>query len=123
MIQNIRIAMDTTQLLELILKTLEDNKAQDIVSLDVSDLTTITSWMVICSVTSKRHAKALADHVLTQVKAQGVTPLGIEGQDQSEWLLVDLGDVVIHIMLPEARQFYSLEKLWNVTLKTREEGD
>lgn len=115
--------METTNLLSLVLRTLEDNKAEDIVSLDVHDLTSVTDWMVICSATSKRHAHALGDHVVTKVKAQGVRPLGVEGGNQNEWLLVDLGDIVIHIMLPEIRKFYSLEKLWSVTLKVREDID
>lgn len=115
--------MDTKEILELVLATLEDNKAEEIVSLDVHDMTSVTSWMIICSATSKRHAQALGDHIVTKIKAQGIQPLGVEGESQSEWLLVDLGDVVIHIMLPEIRKFYSLEKLWNVTLKVREDGD
>lgn len=115
--------METKNILDLVLKVLEDNKAEDIISLDVHELTTVTSWMVICSATSKRHAHALGDHVVTKIKAQGIQPLGVEGENANEWLLVDLGDIVIHIMLPEIRKFYSLEKLWNVTLKVREDGD
>ncbi|MBA2653824.1 MAG: ribosome silencing factor [Gammaproteobacteria bacterium] len=115
--------METTDLLNLVVQTLEDNKAEEIVSLDVHDLTTVTDWMVISSANSKRHAHALGDHVVTKVKSQGLQPLGVEGENQNEWLLVDLGSIVIHIMLPEIRKFYSLEKLWNVTLKAREEGD
>lgn len=115
--------METNELLSLVLKILEDNKAEEIVPMDVQELTTITHWMVICSATSKRHAKALGEHLVTNVKHHGLQPLGVEGEDQSEWLLVDLGDIVIHIMLPETRKFYSLEKLWDVTLKVREDGD
>jgi ribosome-associated protein len=115
--------METTDLLNLIVNTLEDNKAEEIITLDVHELTSVTDWMVICSATSKRHAKALSDYIITQIKAQGLQPLGVEGETQSEWLLVDLGDIVIHIMLPEVRKFYSLEKLWNETLKVREDGD
>jgi ribosome-associated protein len=115
--------METTDLLDLVIKTLEDNKAENLVSLDVHELTTITSWMVICSATSKRHAHALGEHLVTKIKSQGIQPLGVEGKTQSEWLLIDLGDIVIHIMLPETRTFYSLEKLWAVTLKVRENGD
>lgn len=115
--------METTDILNLVVKVLEDNKAEDITTLDVHELTTITDWMVICSATSKRHAHALGDHVVTKIKAQGIQPLGVEGENQNEWLLVDLDVIVIHIMLPEIRKFYSLEKLWNVTLKVREDGD
>jgi ribosome-associated protein len=115
--------METTDLLNLVIRILEENKAEEIIKLEVHELTTLTDWIVICSATSKRHAHALGDHVVTRIKAQGVQPFGVEGEDQNEWLLVDLGDIVIHIMLPEVRRFYSLEKLWSVTLKAREEGD
>lgn len=115
--------METSEILSIVLNTLEDNKAEEIVNLDVHDLTSVTDWMVICSATSKRHAHALADHLVTKIKHQGIQPLGVEGENQNEWVLVDLGDIVIHIMLPEIRKFYSLEKLWNVTLKVREDGD
>lgn len=115
--------MKTPDLLNFIVKILEDNKAEDILNLDVRELTTITDWMIICSATSKRHAKALADHLVTKIKSEGIQPLGVEGENESEWVLVDLSDIVIHIMLPETRKFYSLEKLWNVTLKVREDVD
>ncbi len=115
--------METNEILNLVTKVLEENKAEEITPIDVHELTTVTSWMVICTATSKRHAKALGEHLVTQIKHSGLQPLGVEGEDESEWLLVDLGDVVIHIMLAETRKFYSLEKLWNVTLKAREDGD
>jgi ribosome-associated protein len=109
--------METLPLVDLIVKTLEDNKAEDITSLDVHELTTVTSWMVICTANSKRQARALGDYVVTKVKETGVKPLGMEGATDSDWLLVDLGEIVVHIMLPDARAFYSLE-----TLKARD-GD
>lgn len=115
--------METNDLLDLIVKTLEDNKAEEIVSLDVHELTTMTSWMVICSANSKRHAHALSDHVISKIKTLGLHPLGVEGENGNEWLLVDLGNIILHIMLPETRKFYSLEKLWNITLKMREDSD
>ncbi len=115
--------METTTLLDLVVKILDDHKAEDIVTLEVRELTSVTDWMVICSATSKRHAHALGDHVVSTLKAQGIQPLGVEGDMQNEWLLVDLGSVVAHIMLPEIRKFYSLEKLWSVTLKAREDSD
>jgi ribosome-associated protein len=115
--------METPDLLKLIVTVLEENKAEEITTLDVHELTSITDWMIICGATSKRHTLALGNHIITQVKAQGIQPIGVEGKGQSEWLLVDLGNIVIHIMLPEIRKFYSLEKLWSVTLKTREESD
>lgn len=115
--------MYTSDLVNLIINILDEGKAEEIIKLDVHELTSITDWMIICSATSKRHAHALGDHVVSKVKAKGIQPLGVEGENQNEWLLVDLGDIVIHIMLPEIRKFYSLEKLWSVTLKVREDGD
>jgi ribosome-associated protein len=115
--------MQTTELVNFIIEILEDNKAEDIINLDVHELTSITDWMIICSATSIRHAQALGEYIVTGVKKQGVQPIGVEGKTHSEWLLIDLGDIVVHIMLPEIRKFYSLEKLWNVTLKAREDAD
>jgi ribosome-associated protein len=106
--------MELIELLNLILKTLEDNKAEAIISLNVQELTTVTDWMVICSATSRRHVHTLGDHIVSKVKALGLQPLGVEGDQLNEWLLVDLGDIVVHIMLPEVRRFYSLEKLWDM---------
>lgn len=115
--------METNEILDVVVKVLDDNKAEEITVLDVHEQTTVTHWMVICSATSKRHANALGDYLLTKLKSQGIHPLGVEGENTSEWLLVDLGDLVIHIMLPEARKFYSLEKLWSFTQQAREEGE
>lgn len=97
---------------ELIVKALDDLKAIDIKVLDVRDQTTITDTMVICSSTSNRHAQALANTVMVKAKEQGFMPLGMEGQSAGEWILVDLNQVIVHIMLPRVRDFYNLEKLW-----------
>lgn len=91
---------------------MEDVKAQDIVSINVREKTSVTDFMVIASGSSSRHVKSLVDNVLEKVKEQGVRPLGSEGLDTGEWALLDLGDVVVHVMLPTARQFYDLERLW-----------
>jgi ribosome-associated protein len=101
------------QLRNIVKKILDDNKGIDIKVLDVRKLTSITDYMVICSGTSTRHVKALADHVIVKAKAQHAMPLSVEGQQTCEWILVDLIDVVVHIMLPAAREFYNLEKLWS----------
>ena len=97
---------------KLVIAALEDVKAQDIVSINVREKTSVTDFMVIASGTSNRHVKSLVDNVLEKVKEKGVRPLGSEGLDTGEWALLDLGDVVVHVMLPTARQFYDLERLW-----------
>jgi ribosome-associated protein len=104
--------MDSEPLKDLVVEALDDLKAVNIVSLDVSDLTDIMDYMVIASGTSSRHVKSLADNVSMEAKQQGMRPLGIEGQDAGEWVLVDFGDVVVHLMLPATRDFYDLERLW-----------
>lgn len=96
----------------LVIDALEDLKAQDIAILDVSRLTSVTDLMVVASGTSSRHVAALADHVVQAAKEQGIPPLGVEGENGADWVLVDLGNLVVHVMLPETRQLYDLERLW-----------
>lgn len=96
----------------LALDALEELKAKDIAALDVSRLTSVTDVMMVASGTSTRHVAALADNVVTRAKQNGVPPLGVEGENGADWVLVDLGDVVVHVMLPETRQLYDLERLW-----------
>jgi ribosome-associated protein len=102
------------RLLEIVNAALEDLKGIDIKVIDVRGLTSITDRMVIVSGTSSRHIKALADNVALQAKKHGFPALGVEGEQGAEWVLIDLGDVVVHVMLPETRDFYALEKLWSV---------
>jgi ribosome-associated protein len=104
--------MNLEQLIDLVVEALEDVKAVDIRIVDVRGKTAITDIMVIASGTSDRHVKALADNVVIKAKEAGVKPLGVEGQDSRDWVLVDLNDVVVHVMLPQVRDFYNLEKLW-----------
>ncbi|HRL92970.1 MAG: ribosome silencing factor [Pseudomonas sp.] len=104
--------MTSEEVAKLAIAALEDVKAQDIVSINVREKTSVTDFMVIASGSSSRHVKSLVDNVLEKVKEQGVRPLGSEGLDTGEWALLDLGDVVVHVMLPTARQFYDLERLW-----------
>lgn len=91
---------------------LETRKAIDIVVLNVANMTTVTDFMIVATGNSNRHVKALADNLIRQAKERGTPPLGVEGQQQGEWVLVDLCDAVVHIMLPDVRDFYQLEKLW-----------
>lgn len=102
------------ELLALVRDALEDIKGVDIKVIDVSDLTTITDAMVVVSGTSTRHVKALADNVALKAKQAGNPALGVEGELAAEWILIDLGDVVVHVMMPAVREFYALEKLWSV---------
>lgn len=102
------------RLLEIVIAALEAIKAVDIRVIDVRGLTSITDRMVIASGTSTRHIKALAENVVLEAKRHGFAALGVEGEDTTGWILVDLSDVVVHIMMPETREFYALEKLWSV---------
>lgn len=112
--------MQTNELKRIAVKALEDLKGVDIVEYDVREMTSVTDTMLIVSGTSARHVKSLADAVAMASKKRGVPPIGIEGEGEGEWVLVDLGDVVVHVMQPRIREFYALEKLWNVTEENRE---
>ncbi len=104
--------MNSEQLCDLVVDALEDVKATDIVKLDVRELTTVTDYMIVASGTSNRHVKALANAVADKAREAGHRPAGIEGEDGSEWVLLDLQDTLVHVMLPRVREFYNLEKLW-----------
>ncbi len=102
------------RLLNVVVDTIEAMKGVDMVVIDVRDMTSITDRMVIASGTSSRHVKAIAESVALQAKRDGYPALGIEGAQAAEWVLIDLGDVVVHVMMPATREFYALEKLWAV---------
>ncbi|RLA56832.1 MAG: ribosome silencing factor [Gammaproteobacteria bacterium] len=104
--------MEADKLKHLIVGALDDLKAVNTVTLDVTGLTDVMDYLVIASGTSNRHVKSLANNVSMEVKKQGLRPLGVEGDDAGEWVLVDCGDVVVHIMLPATRDLYDLERLW-----------
>lgn len=106
--------MNSEALGELVVEALEDIKAVDIVKLDVRGMTTVTDWMIVASGTSSRHVKALIDNVSDAAKAAGHRPVGLEGEDGGEWVLLDLQDALVHVMLPKVREFYNLEKLWSI---------
>jgi len=104
--------MEAEQLKKLIIEALDDLKAVNTVTLDVTDLTDVMDYLVITSGTSNRHVKSLANNVCMEAKGQGMRPLGVEGEGEGDWVLVDFGDVVVHVMLPATRDFYDLERLW-----------
>jgi ribosome-associated protein len=106
--------MQLENLRKIVIDALEDLKAQDLQVLDVRDIASFTDLMVVASGTSTRQVKALADRVVEKCTAAGVKPLGVEGEREAEWVLVDLADIVVHVMLPQTRDFYNLEKLWSV---------
>jgi ribosome-associated protein len=102
------------KLLETVHAAVEELKAKDVVEIDVRGKSSVTDFMVIASGTSSRHVKSIADEVVRFAKRLDVMPLGVEGEQEAEWVLVDLGDVVVHVMLPRVREFYALERLWTV---------
>jgi ribosome silencing factor RsfS/YbeB/iojap len=99
-------------LAQVVLAALEDMKAVNVKAMDVRGITDITDMMVVASGTSDRHVKSIADRVVQRCKEAGYRPYGIEGERDGEWVLLDLNDVVLHVMLPRVREFYALEKLW-----------
>ena len=109
--------MTTDQRLNIITEALDDLKANDIQSLDVRHLTDMMDNIVVCTASSTTHAKSLARNLALELKAKKITILGIEGDNKSDWVLVDIGDVVAHIMLAETRELYALEKLWDISRK------
>ena len=105
--------MNSEQLCTLVIDALDDVKAQDIVKLDVRRMTPLTDYMIVASGTSNRHVKALIENVAEKAKEAGCRPIGVEGEDGGEWVLLDLQDALVHVMLPKVREFYNLEKLWS----------
>ena len=105
---------EEADLLAIAQQALEDLKAVEPVVLDVRELSSVMDWLIVASGASSRHVKSLADNVMMKAKEQGVRPLGVEGERVGEWVLVDFGDVVVHVMQPAARSFYDLERLWSV---------
>jgi ribosome-associated protein len=112
--------MELDAMKKAVIDALEDIKAQDISVLDVAKLTPITSCMIIASATSTRQAKSLAHNVQVKMKEHGITPTGVEGEQEGEWVLVDLGEIVVHIMLQNTRDYYNLEQLWGATENRRQ---
>jgi len=104
----------TAVLRKHVIDALDELKAKDVREIDVRGKTSIADLLVIASGTSARHVKSIADEVVKFAKKAGVMPLGVEGEQEAEWVLVDLGDVIVHVMLPRIREFYGLERLWTV---------
>jgi ribosome-associated protein len=105
-------SMQTEEIKQLVINSLEDLKAKDITVIDVRGRTSVTDYMILATGTSKKHAQAVCDNASTEAKAKGLKPLGAEGRDSSDWMLLDLGDVILHVMTEQARNFYDLERLW-----------
>jgi ribosome-associated protein len=114
--------MSTATLQELAVNALNDLKAIDLTIIDVREITTIADTMIICTGRSTRHVKSLAENVITEAKKFKVSYLNFEGEREGEWIIVDLGDVVVHIMQPAAREFYNLEDLWEPVQMQREQS-
>jgi len=96
----------------LIVDALEDRKGRDVVTMNVTAISDVTDYMIVASGTSNRHVKALVDNVVEAATSAGVKPLGVEGRETNEWVLVDVGDALVHVMQSETRDFYDLERLW-----------
>ena len=116
---NVREELTTDELQQLVISSLEDYKAIDILVVDVSGKNPLTERMVIASGNSTRHVKSMAENLIVGAKAKGNQPLGVEGAGEGEWVLVDLNDVIVHLMLPRTRAFYNLEKLWEASADYR----
>ena len=111
--------MSSEELVKLATAALEDVKAQDILAIDVRDKHSLTDYMLIATGTSNRQINAMLEKVRENVKAKGLKPLGEEGRGESDWVLLDLGDVIVHMMTATARQFYDLERLWQGAEQSR----
>ena len=119
--QHAQDALPLEQLRDLVIHALEDFKAIDIQQIDVRGQNPLTDLFVIASGSSVRHIKSMADNLVIKAKESGILPLGIEGDRGAEWVLVDLNDIIVHLMLPQTRAFYNLEKLWEASSHYREE--
>ena len=107
--------MNSEKLSDLVINALDDIKGQDIVKLDVRNMTTVTDYMIVASGTSNRHVQAMVENVTEKAREAGHRPIGVEGEEGGEWVLLDLQDALVHVMLPKVREFYNLEKLWSIT--------
>ncbi len=104
--------MTPEEMRDIAFEAIDSLKGKEIVVLDVRAMTGMTDYMIIASGTSNRHVKSIADNVVMEIKKRGELPLGVEGENAGDWILVDLGAVLVHVQMPETRAFYDLEKLW-----------
>lgn len=104
--------MQNQALTAFVIDKIEDMKGRDIITLDISEKSSFADFMIVCSGNSNRHVKSIAQNVVIECRAEGVEALGVEGNDIGEWSLVDLGDIIVHVMTDETRDKYQLEQLW-----------
>lgn len=111
--------MTIEKIKSIVHKALDDLKAEAVVELDVTDKTSVTDYVIVATGTSSRHVKSIANNVVADAKQAGFQPLGVEGEAEAEWVLVDLGDVIVHVMQSQIRDFYDIESLWKMDLSER----
>ena len=114
-----KVTKPQSSLKTVVVDALADMKALEVKVLDVRGLTDIADWMIIASGTSDRHVRSVAQRVVERTKEAGFRPHGVEGQQDSDWVLIDLNEMIVHVMLPRVREFYGLEKLWDMTATKR----
>ena len=113
-VPKLKLPAEVSRLHRQVIKGLEELKAKDVRIIDIRGKASFADLLVVASGTSTRHVKSIADEVVKYAKQAGMMPLGVEGQREAEWVLVDLGDLIVHVMLPRIREFYGLERLWTV---------
>ena len=112
------IRADPSRLLEIVLDTLDNAKAADVTCIDLKGKTSLGDYMIVASGRSQRHVAAVADHLIKRLKDEGFGRVGVEGLPHCDWVLIDAGDVIVHIFRPEVREFYNLEKMWSADRPT-----
>jgi ribosome-associated protein len=112
--------MQTEELVKIVTGELDLRKGENITVIDVRGRTSVTDFMILVTGTSERHAKSLCGYVTEKIKELGLRPLGLEGEQGSDWVLLDLGDIIVHVMTAQARNLYQLEKLWSVNTRAQE---
>jgi ribosome-associated protein len=117
-----QVTQQVEALKKFVLESLDDMKAIDVTVMDVRGKTSVTDWIVIATGSSSRHVKSIANSIVISAKEQNRTVLGVEGENEGEWVLVDLGDVIVHVMQQQVRDFYDLESLWAVDAIRRKEA-